>query len=231
MPEGRTPRLRLDKVEYEEQFGIIFVYDGLTEKPSWRPDIYDDGQWGPMYKRRFSIDTHPQEVTENGVDRLHFNAVHKFADVKIVEPFEAMGPHAHMAYSAERPIRGLPQNCFRYDVDIYGLGIAVIDISFVDTAITVRQLILTTPIDASSVDVTLAATVRLANHPLGSAGILRRSLMQRVLGKGVLEAVSFELHRDKKIWTNKTYLERPGLCAADGPIGKYRKWARQFYEA
>lgn len=32
------------------------------------------------------------------------------------------------------------------------------------------------------------------------------------------------------VWENKQYRERPALAVGDGPIGLYRRWARQFYE-
>jgi hypothetical protein len=34
---------------------------------------------------------------------------------------------------------------------------------------------------------------------------------------------------DIRIWENKRYQDPPRLVAGDGPIGPYRKWARQFY--
>ena len=33
------------------------------------------------------------------------------------------------------------------------------------------------------------------------------------------------------IWEHKVYRDRPTLVAGDGPIGVFRKWAAQFYEA
>ena len=36
--------------------------------------------------------------------------------------------------------------------------------------------------------------------------------------------------QDFPIWEHKHYRERPALAVGDGPIGLYRRWARQFYE-
>ena len=41
------------------------------------------------------------------------------------------------------------------------------------------------------------------------------------LRQGFLEDVS--------IWENKVYRDLPVLCDGDGPIGKLRKWYKQFY--
>jgi hypothetical protein len=38
-----------------------------------------------------------------------------------------------------------------------------------------------------------------------------------------------DLLQDFPVWENKAYLERPRLAEGDGPIMRYRRWARQFY--
>jgi hypothetical protein len=38
-----------------------------------------------------------------------------------------------------------------------------------------------------------------------------------------------QFHQDIPIWEAKRYLARPVLCDGDGEIGKFRRWARQFY--
>ncbi len=35
--------------------------------------------------------------------------------------------------------------------------------------------------------------------------------------------------QDVVIWERKQYKSPPRLCRADGPIGKYRQYCRQFY--
>jgi len=38
-----------------------------------------------------------------------------------------------------------------------------------------------------------------------------------------------EVESDVAIWEHKRYLDQPALAEGDGPIGKYRRWASQFY--
>lgn len=38
-----------------------------------------------------------------------------------------------------------------------------------------------------------------------------------------------DVHKDLPIWAHKRRLARPSLVPGDGPIGVYRKFARQFY--
>jgi len=37
------------------------------------------------------------------------------------------------------------------------------------------------------------------------------------------------VQKDIEIWKYKRYLKHPALAEGDGPIGLYRKWAKQFY--
>ena len=55
--------------------------------------------------------------------------------------------------------------------------------------------------------------------------------IEKIMARIVLAVVSYEVQRDQVIWDEKTYLEHPKLTRSDGPIGKYRSWARQFYRA
>jgi len=36
--------------------------------------------------------------------------------------------------------------------------------------------------------------------------------------------------QDIAIWENKRYRTRPALCDGDGPLGRLRRWYRQFYQ-
>ena len=47
----------------------------------------------------------------------------------------------------------------------------------------------------------------------------------------MLLEIAHELNRDILIWKQKRYLARPALSKHDGPIGRFRVWSRQFYQA
>lgn len=53
---------------------------------------------------------------------------------------------------------------------------------------------------------------------------------QKVIARGVIDNVVFQVGQDIPIWEHKKYQENPILCDGDGPINKYRKWFRQFYD-
>ena len=54
---------------------------------------------------------------------------------------------------------------------------------------------------------------------------LRRSVMNLVL----IQGEKWFVGQDVTIWERKRYRSPPRLCRADGPIGKYRLYCRQFY--
>jgi hypothetical protein len=38
-----------------------------------------------------------------------------------------------------------------------------------------------------------------------------------------------DVDADVPIWSTKLHVDPPRLAEGDGPIGRYRRWARQFY--
>ncbi len=44
-----------------------------------------------------------------------------------------------------------------------------------------------------------------------------------------LAAIVDDVKKDLPIWAHKRRLSEPALVPGDGPIGKYRRFAHQFY--
>ena len=49
------------------------------------------------------------------------------------------------------------------------------------------------------------------------------------IGIAFEKEVNRQLTDDITIWEHKRYKPNPILCDGDGPITRYRKWAKQFY--
>jgi 3-ketosteroid 9alpha-monooxygenase subunit A len=47
--------------------------------------------------------------------------------------------------------------------------------------------------------------------------------------KRIMEDEEQQVRRDIPIWENKSFPHPPLLCDGDGPVGVFRKWAKQFY--
>src|SRR4051794_10788700 len=64
----------------EERDGVIYVWNHPRRTaPKWelaRLPACADGQWVEAERHEWIIDIHCQEITENGQDYMHFNAVH-----------------------------------------------------------------------------------------------------------------------------------------------------------
>jgi hypothetical protein len=57
-----------------------------------------------------------------------------------------------------------------------------------------------------------------------------RPLLNALISRFILYCFSHDAQQDFDIWQNKRFIQPPALAEGDGPIGKYRLWARQFYE-
>ena len=49
------------------------------------------------------------------------------------------------------------------------------------------------------------------------------------VGAAFQREVGRQLEQEHPIWENKIYVHPPVLVDGDGPIGVFRRWAKQFY--
>jgi hypothetical protein len=139
-----------------------------------------------------------------------------------------------VAYAANRPLphlgRILPALAFdfEYDLHVYGLGYSLVQVGVPRFGLRSRLFILARPVDEDHIDLTMALSVRRDfEHPL----LLRlpASLLGPLIARAILGGLIHDAGQDFPIWENKRYLESPALAEGDGPIGRFRYWARQFY--
>jgi nitrite reductase/ring-hydroxylating ferredoxin subunit len=227
-PYGRPPRgARLALVPVREVCGVVMAFHGPPGGPSWEIEPVDDASgWRPPRTRRLRFPGHPQEVTENSVDLGHLAVLHRFRDVRMIEPLTTDGPRLRVSYAFTRPfVAGWgPRARIRIRVD--GLGFSLVELD-VQGGWSIRQLVLTTPTAPREVVAHVATALRRKD-----GGRTPRPLLgpvEAMVEHGILQVVLAELRRDMPMWRHKKYLEHPALTAGDGPIGRYRAWARQFY--
>lgn len=53
-------------------------------------------------------------------------------------------------------------------------------------------------------------------------------LSAKVIRELALRTLTHDVRQDFDIWEHRTHVAKPALAGADGPIGRYRKWVRQF---
>ncbi|NUS44763.1 MAG: Rieske (2Fe-2S) protein [Mycobacteriaceae bacterium] len=220
------PAARMGMLAVRECFGMVLVYHGPEATPSWEVETpTDDGGWRPLQKRKLKFRSHPQEVTENAVDYGHFDGVHNMGNFGVVKPLAVDGPRLRVTYTADYrlPIKGVWKG--EFDIRVDGLGFSIVEVSL-PFGWLFRQLVLTTPTQGREIDVYLAVSVRRTRTRILAA---IAAPAERLWGQIVLRLIEIELGRDQRMWEHKKYLNSPALASGDGPIGRYRRWARQFY--
>lgn len=59
--------------------------------------------------------------------------------------------------------------------------------------------------------------------------LMPKKLGHRIISWAAFRAYCHDVGQDFEVWENKLYLDKPVLAAGDGPLGRYRKYCRQFY--
>lgn len=217
------PRAEVAKWTTLEQNGVVFLYFGPDRKPpDWAPPVLEEQGWTPNRNVRWELATHPQEVGENTVDCSHLGPVHHVTTTevkKVVQKGPVMNVVLHLVASGQ--VIGMPTeiNDVELDVTLHGLGQIISRTHVMTAGLRTRQRIHPTPIDGDRIAIFAVANTLEMPDP----GFTRE------IDDIFWQAFNEDFSRDFPIWEKKAYLERPLLAGGDGPIGSYRKWARQFY--
>jgi cholesterol 7-desaturase len=215
---------RLVQRQLRECNGLLLAWHG-AESPTWVVPGVDPDGWTAPRCRRFVLRDHPQETTENSVDLGHFAIVHGYRNVRMLREPITDGPYLSTAFSVEQPFPWTRRTlAFSFETEIYGLGYSLVNVRLPSLDLDARLWVLPTPIDEQRLTLCLAASVRVEPRRFPALPAVDGALTHLVL-----HGLSWGARQDFPIWENKRYLERPALAAGDGPIGLYRRWARQFY--
>jgi nitrite reductase/ring-hydroxylating ferredoxin subunit len=229
--KGVPPAARLGTRAVREQHGVILVHhDAAGRPPAWAPPAVDMTGWSSAVFTRLALRGHPQETTENSVDTGHFAAVHGYDEVRVLRPVRAEGPYLSARYAMRRglgPLARLGAFEAEFEVHVHGLGYSLVDVDVRSHGIRTRQLVLATPAAPGRIDLRLGVSVeeRLGGERAG----LPRRVVAGAVARAWLVLFARDVGQDCRIWEHKRYLPRPALAEGDGPIGFYRRWARQFY--
>lgn len=173
-----------------------------------------DGDWAERKSFSWVIDTHMQEIGENGVDAAHFLFVHGTAEIPPSPKFtwEDYRRGALLETRMHTP-RGTVEGAI--DTLSVGPGQSVIRFTGIFETVLMANL---TPI---------APDQTIANY-----SFLQRKVDGKQPTGGVADAIVNDIRQqmeeDLIIWKRKRYYERPMLCDGDGPFTKFRNWYSQF---
>ncbi len=201
-----------------EKNGLIMVWhhmDGLP--PTYEiPDVaeYGDPGWTPYHKNRWKIRSHNQEMAENAVDSAHFKYVHGTPE----QPMTRAEIDGHIL-RARSPINyTTPQGTVEGGIssDSYGFGFGTVRFTGIVETLLVSSV---TPIDGEYLDVRFSFSVKKMANEDATKGVAR----------AFVKEIERQLGQDIPIWENKVMKSPPVLCDGDGPVGIFRRWAKQFY--
>ncbi len=188
-------------------------------------------------RHTFTLKAHPQEIAENGVDTGHLVVVHGYRALTELAPLALDGPLLRARYGFERPRQSFGQASIRSAIDIHqwGLGYALVEVDVLSVGLRTRQLVLATPTGDDALELRIGMAVHAIDNPGALHWALtgfpaKRWLTDRVADRAMGEYIA-DVSQDVDIWETKRWIARPALAEGDGPIGKYRRWARQFYAA
>ncbi|MHC5905159.1 Rieske 2Fe-2S domain-containing protein [Streptomyces sp. S6] len=227
-PYGRAaPRAALGTLHVRETGGLVLVWLG-SGAPGWEPPRIPTAGWQRPRARTYEVASHPQQMTENVIDFGHLEQLH--GATLATEPEASFdGPVCTGGFQVVRTLPRLGRVTAEYTFAVHGLGLTVIESalpfkgSFAGAR--TRFFALPTPVGAWRSEFRFAATATTASS--GLAGVLAARLLREVF-YAVHAAGSLP---DLPVWQYQRYRRTPRLAAGDGPIGRYRKWAEQFYPA
>ncbi|MCZ0943809.1 MAG: Rieske 2Fe-2S domain-containing protein [Gammaproteobacteria bacterium] len=173
------------------------------------------GEFTPIHSTRHEIKTCMQEMGENTADSAHFHSVHKHPQAAAYDAFVCEGPVMAMDSqqvfpSSRGPVPGTLTS------RTHGFGWSIVRYG---TLVDVCLLTSSAPIDEETVVQHFHVSYR---NPEDDPRIHR-------IGQAFDAEVNRQFREDIAIWESKIYQPSPQLCDGDGPVGKYRNWAKQFY--
>lgn len=217
------PKAALRTWPLREQNGALFVYyDPAGVAPAWDLPVLDESGWTPNQTIRWEIASHPQEIAENAVDCAHLLPVHDVRDTHIVALEQADHTmRVVLRFVASGAVIQMPDeiNDVELDVRMHGIGQMISNTHVITAGLRTRQRIHPTPINRE----------RIAIFALGNTRVMPDPQYTHEIDQIFWDAFVADFAKDFPIWENKAYLTQPMLAAGDGPISKYRRWAKQFY--
>ena len=239
-PNAPAPRAAKLKVyETREILGMIFAWWGIGGRPpQWDlpPEPPDGPEWSPMRSYTFRFRGHPQETAENSVDLEHLGYTHGYGDVEPVGTLSIDGAYLKSCFDFKsvRKIAGVIDILSDIETvtNVHGLGYSFVEIHEKTIGMDARMWVLGTPVDGTLIRLTLVTQAREIRKPrrfIVGLGFLPMKLRHRLMSRLLLLEEKRYVRQDVVIWERKRYRSPPRLCRADGPIGKFRLYCRQFY--
>lgn len=226
---NRARRLRVWPVH--EKFGVVYMWHDVEgREPGWEPpNIFADTAphtagleyHSPVPDGQVKFDAltlHPQLVSENAADPIHFRYVHGARHHPVF--LRRWEDDAHWFSRIGFGSRWREMAPDSHDGDTLSILVAGVGLNYTALSGSMNTLILlsTTPTDAGTSD--MFQTVWLEKLPGDTPEVLRSRMDQ---------AIS-QLPNDIAIWSHQRFEDPPALATVEGQAFRsFRRWARAFY--
>ena len=229
------PAARAGAFPVRERNGAVLVwYDAADRPPTWEVPEIDVGGFAPALHRCMTLRAHPQETTENAVDFGHLSEVHGYQDVEVQRELRLDGPSLSVRYGMTRPSPFGRARTLRaeFDISAHGLGCSFVEVRVDGSGLHTHHFVFMTPIDGDRSDMRASMHMDRALRPgrvHWALGLVPRRVAFPLVARLTFEGFLGDIGQDTRIWEHKRYVDPPALAQGDGPVGRYRHWARQFY--
>ncbi|WP_232668087.1 Rieske 2Fe-2S domain-containing protein [Pseudonocardia sp. TRM90224] len=228
VPYGPAPRAPLRHFPVREIDGFVMVWrHHAGEPPTWEFPSFPDPGSGSVQVLAFAIHSHPQEILENVADYQHLIPVHGVDSVEETGPPDFAGPVATFQFWAKREVPIIGSFTLEQNSSLGGLGCAMGVLAFHRFGIEVRAWGMLAPVEPWLTHIRIGTRCSLTRPSWLPRAI--RIRLANVLARLVTRGLHADIMKDVPIWTHKKYQQPSRLASGDGPIGRYRHWAAQFY--
>jgi nitrite reductase/ring-hydroxylating ferredoxin subunit len=232
------PRCVVGSWPLHEVNGWVLVHhDPAGRAPAFRvPAAPQEEGWTRTRTKTFQLPGHVQDLAENSVDIGHLGLVHGYREIETLAELEVEGPllRARYAFRHPRGVMGLGRNArAEIDIRVHGLGYSQVEVTVAELGFQSRQFVLAAPAEEGKIELRVGMCMRRVKGArgviAGILGLLPAALFDAFVASVAFDTFVHDVAADVPIWSTKRYADPPRLAEGDGPIGRYRRWARQFY--
>ncbi|MEU7167718.1 Rieske 2Fe-2S domain-containing protein [Streptomyces morookaense] len=230
---GEPVQDRLAVLPTEEVNRGIFVWAGAdpAEPPAWRfPSVLPTAPVSIPFIRT-EVRSHPQEIFENFLDLGHHRALHGWADASLPSEPVRDGHRYAINLRLTRAFPPFGRVTADIDVTLYGLGMAHTVLQDPRRGWRIDALTALRPVAPWCVEILVGSRMSIDHRqgwwrkwPEPLTGLLADTATWLNV-----PVILKDINPDVPIWHAKRYINPPRLARGDGPVGAFRKWARQFY--
>ncbi|KAI5740321.1 hypothetical protein M8J76_002690 [Diaphorina citri] len=240
---GKVPEFaRVKHWQSLEVNDFVFVwYHAEQEEPSWRPEPMDkitSGDWWYRGRSEYLINSHIQEIPENGGDIAHLNAIHA--------PSLVAGSDLHdLENTAAKSARHVWEATWEPHTTAGETHIATMNLRH-DLRIIDRVPLPLIGMNVEAKQIGPGYVEMVMHTCIGRLAILQtvtpvEPMLQKVIHRIycpphlfwyaniVLYGECIMIERDIMVWNHKTYIDKPLLVKEDRTLARHRRWYSQFY--